>query len=261
MRKIKNVLFRNYYGEVLECDNRMHFFCESIKTAQTTGRFITEQPAFAAGQITTDYSAQAKIIQISFALRDREDDVFLREKVLRVLAPMMPGELIVQDQYDSYRIECYPASVAQPEQDKNDPAIFRWTTDFVADYPFWERGAQKQFSYGRNQVNQTLRYGGMVPVSPVITFPAGGEHVVVISNPVTGGTGFTITTQSKAVTVDCRTMTITDEDGADCSHYLDASAQLDRILMAPGNNTVWGEIPSGGNPIIIKWHDLVVGVI
>ena len=55
--------------------------------------------------------------------------------------------------------------------------------------------------------------------------------------------------------------TITDEDGADCSHYLDASAQLDRILIVPGNNTVWGEIPSGGNPIIIKWYDLVVGVI
>lgn len=261
MRRIKRVIFRNFYGEVLEFDNRVHLFCESIRTVQTTGRFATEQPAFSPGQITTDYSAQAKIIQISFALRDREDDVFLREKVLRVLAPMMPGELIVQDQYDSYRIECYPASVAQPEQDKNDPAIFRWTTDFVADYPFWERGAQKQFSYGKNQVNQTLRYGGMVPVSPVITFPAGGEHVVVISNPVTGGTGFTITTQSKAVTVDCRTMTITDEDGADCSHYLDASAQLDRILIAPGNNNVWGEIPSGGNPIIIKWHDLVVGVI
>lgn len=259
MGHIKKVKFKNCYGEEIVFKKHYPLYFEQINTFGISGRFTVQELAFCDGQQTIDYSASGKTVPAKFAYWDKENDIFKRKKLERVFAPLRPGILTVYDDWDKYEIAAYPSGT--PDFSEPGRNVYKWDVNFISDDPYWKRMPMRSdvFIGGLEKI---INYAGSSESFPVITFPPtnGNSCLLIISNSAGVGTGFTIKTYDKPVTVNCENMDITDSTGEDCSHYLDTSANLSQAYFSPGKNRVYVQDPSREG-IMIKWHEKFSGVI
>lgn len=272
MGHIQKVKFKNCYGEEIVFKKHYPLYFEAINTFGISGRFAVQELAFCDGQQTINYSASGKTILAKFAYWDKENDIFMRKKLERVFTPLRPGTLTVYDDWDKYEITVYPSGV--PDFSEPGRKVYKWDVNFVADDPYWKRMPPKKENlkpvllddydppaYG---CEKTFRYCGSAPSAPIITFPPIGGESAKISIYITNSRGellkLNITTFDKPVTVDCHNMSVTDSSGDDCSHYLDANANIDTPYLTPGENTASLYAPDGAE-VEIKWYEKFSGVI
>lgn len=231
---VKKVIYRNSLGQEVVFDNKI-LFCESIDMTGNSGIHTTETLAFADGQVTTAHQLGAKTIPCSFALKDADRDIWLRDRLAAVFNPLVSGVLTVYDRENKYEIDVYPQNVPVFTKDKKVAFVWRWNVDFVADYPYWRVGVRHTIPLTHNSTKVIYN---PCSVELPLEIDLKGRCTVAVS----GGTEryFYIEPHpdGKSVTVNTKTYKITDESGNNVNYLIDANREIDKITLLPGENTV-----------------------
>lgn len=231
---VKKVIYRNSLGQEVVFDNKI-LFCESIDMTGNSGIHTTETLAFADGQVTTAHQLGAKTIPCSFALKDVNNDFWLRNRLSAVFNPLVSGVLTVYDRENKYEIDVYPQNVSVFTKDKKVAFVWRWNVDFVADYPYWRVGVRHTIPLTHNSTKVIYN-----PCSTELPLEVNlkGRCTFVVTGKEKAS--FTIEPHSdeKFVTVNTRTYKVTDESGNDVNQLISATAELDKVTLLPGTNKV-----------------------
>lgn len=245
---IRKVKFKNSLGEIF-FDNK-NLFCESIDTTGNSVRFISEQLMGTHGNTTLSAWLNAKTIPCVCKLYDRDGNAALRDTVVRILNPLIVGELTVHGEHDTYTIDCRPSEV--PTFTKTDiPSIFSFNIDFIADYPLWRKGHLKNIPL---QAYETVKTIHTMPDTPMkIYFPAN------VGTPFSvNGKGFSISPGHEVgVYVDTKNYTVTGTDGEDYGNLIGFD-NIGKCVLQNGENTIHCPTYQG---VIIYYHELSMGVI
>lgn len=234
---IKKVIYRNELGQEIVFDNKM-LFCESIDMTGSTGVHAAETLAFADGQVTIGHQIAAKTIPCSFALKDVNNDIWLRNRLAEVFNPLTSGTLTVYDRENKYEIDVYPQDVPVFTADKKVKYVYRWNVDFVADYPYWRVGVRQSLPLTHNAYN-TVNNPCSVSLPIKVMFKGRCTFAVLGAR----STSFTVeqlgtVENPQPVTVNTQTYSVTDENGSNVNYLISASAELDKVVLLPGANRV-----------------------
>ena len=234
---MKKVIYRNSLGQEVVFDNKF-LFCESIDMTGNSGIHTTETLAFADGQVTTAHQLGAKTVPCSFALKDVNNDFWLRNRLSAVFNPLVSGVLTVYDRENKYEIDVYPQNVPVFTKDKKVAFVWRWNVDFVADYPYWRVGVKQTVPLTHNSTK--VIYNPCSTELPVeVTFK--GRSTFAVTSKDTASFSierFGTADEPKEVTVHTRTYSVTDEDGKNVNYLISATAELDKVTLLPGTNEV-----------------------
>lgn len=249
--RYRKVIYRNELGQEIIFDCKL-FFCEYIDTLGTPCIANTEQLASVHGQKLISRKLGAKTIPCKFAFKDIYNNDTKRDLLAKIFSPMLSGVLTVYNQWDFYSIDVRPAEmpVIQPES----PRVFKWEVDFIADYPLWRRGIQKQ---------QTLTSAYTVIRSPcTVNLPL--EITFYQSAPFKNNTtnqGFTVNNFSTDfIKVNTLDFSIYNSNGIKASNAVDANDDIGDVYLAPGNNTIFSPTNSE-TPTVIRYWELFEGVM
>lgn len=253
----KRISFKNSIGELIF--DRKRLFCESIDCNGNAVISTVEQLMNCHGSVTISNYLAPKTIPCSFKLVDLDDDPFLRERIVRILNPLVVGTLEVQTETGTYEISCRPTE--SPSFKRTDVYyIFTWTTDFYADYPLWKKTNvihEHEMTYIRDII--TSKSSIDVPVE--ITFRSNqtpfmrqsgnnSSAIVVITSGLT----------ENYLKLDTKDYTAVDSSGNDVSYRVYAADNgIGKMTLCPGENILTGNA-SLEHPITIKWYDLTTGV-
>ena len=240
----KNVIWENDLGQKLIFDN-VKFYVESIDMTGNSCTHTTSSLADADGQATTGHRLEPKTIPCSFALFDDVDDDYVQRLLTQCFFPKIHGRLTVRTETSVYTIDCYPQNEPVFKKDPDLP-IFRWDVDFVADYPYWNKGVEHSVSLNSNYTVIDSRCVYDIPVK--IRFPAEiGQSTVKVESrrkPTDAWTtevdAFTVkgslngVTRDFALTIDTRTLKITDDSGNNVNQWVDVTAAIDKVVIKYG---------------------------
>ena len=229
MRGNKNVIYENSLGQRLFFDNKK-LFIESIDMMGTSGIHAAESLASADGQTSVYHQLGAKTIPCSFALKNINLDDYTKLSIESIFSPKLSGTLTVITKNDVYKIECRPQNMPTFKRDEVK-FVYRFDVDFVADFPYWQKGAEislslsagETFVYSNNPIDLPMK----------IVFPAGPATLFNVN-----GKGFTLKPHTMPLTVDTQTFKITDNQGTNQNRYIDATAQLDEVYFRFGENKI-----------------------
>lgn len=231
MRGNKTAVWRNALGQEIVFDNRT-FFLESIDMTGTAGIHTVESLAMTDGQVTLDHHLGAKTIPCSFAWKDMQDDRWMQAYLTGLFNPTVSGTLTVYTREETYQIDCYPQDFPVFQRDSGVSYVWRWSVDFVADYPYWRKGTQRVHTLTSAQ--STLVSRCPFEIAPDIYLPACGELWLAIN-----GKGMTISAHEEAIVIKTETLeVITADDGENCNYLIDAQYEIDRLRIRYGTNTV-----------------------
>lgn len=256
----KNVVWRNALGQTITFDN-VRFFVEEIDMTGTSGIHTVESLAGTDGQQTVDHHLAAKTIPCSFAVKDVEDDVYMQRYIAQLFSPLGEGTLTVYTRDNKYSIACYPQSVPVFKRDQSVPCVYRFSVDFVADYPYWHKGELIVKTYSSlpgTQSNRTLLSRCPWDIPPDIYLPANANSSVSVrmGTPLKG---FRLLARDFPVIVRCKDFQVVRADtGEDCSQYLDVTAELDSIRIRYGVNNV---VISPDNGASLSYYELSMGEV
>ena len=243
MRGRKTAVWTNDLGMTLRIDNRT-LFLEYIDMTGNSASFTTYGLAGADGQNTVDVSLSPKLIPCTLAFFDRDDDGFMRRFLTGAFNPKVKGTL----------------------------TVFTENVDFVADFPYWKAGAERAVTLDANAVTITSVCPFDIP--PRIYFPANGSDLTfqvqyrlrnsdpwstaVDAFKVKGSLGGT--EREFPLWINVQTLKITDSNGNNVSHWVDASAQTDRAMIRYGENQfVCHGTFSGTERPVLYYHELSQG--
>lgn len=231
---VKKVIYRNSLGQEVVFDNKF-LFCESIDMTGNSGIHTTETLAFADGQVTTAHQLGAKTIPCSFALKDADRDIWLRDRLAAVFNPLVSGVLTVYDRENKYEIDVYPQNVPVFTKDKKVDFVYRWNVDFVADYPYWRVGGIHTQPLMHNR-EQSI-YNPCFMELPLEITLVGRSTLVVIGKDQAS---FSIEPHpdNKSVMINTRNYKVIDSDGNNVNHLISADKELDKVTLIPGENKI-----------------------
>ena len=277
MRGNKTAVWRNGTGQEIVFDNRT-FFLEDIDMTGTSGIHTVESLARADGQVSIAHQLAAKTIPCSFAWYDStQEDDYMREKLTQLFNPLMSGTLTVYTRENVYAIDCYPQDFPVFKRVSGLP-VWRWSVDFVADYPYWRKGAERVFHL-THSVGNSLFSPCPFAIAPVIELKLFGTNpellvngntvMLGISNSERGTSGgLTIDPDfsTRTLVIDTNTLTIKDKrTGADCSYLIDANEDIEALRITRGYNTVvcheqGGQVIAWQNTVL-RYHELSMGEV
>ena len=248
MRGEKNVIYENSFGQRIEFDNKK-LFIENIDMMGNTGIHATESLAFADGQTSVYHKLGAKTIPCSFALKNVDLDFYTKLYLEGIFNPNISGTLTVITKKDIYKIECRPQDV--PAFKRDGKFVYRFDVDFVADFPYWQKGAEisltlstaETFVYSNNPIELPMK----------IVFPADEATPFGVN-----GKGFTLKNHDFQITVNTQNFKVTNSSGQNCNQYIDAAAPIDEMSFKFGQNRIFCPIYSG---VQIFYYDLSLGEI
>lgn len=249
MRGEKNVIYENSLGQRLVFDNRQ-LFIEYIDMIGTTGIHAAESLASADGQTSVYHQLGAKTIPCSFALKNINLDEYTKLCIESIFSPKLSGTLTVITKNDVYKIECRPQNVPTFKRDEVK-FVYRFDVDFVADFPYWQKGAEislslsagETFVYSNNPIDLPMK----------IVFPAGSATLFNVN-----GRGFNLRKHTMPLTVNTQNFKVTNAAGQNKNQYIDATAQLDEVYFHFGENKI---ICSPFNNVQIFYYNLSLGEI
>ena len=258
----KNVVWKNAIGQTLTFDN-VRFFVEEIDMTGTSGLHTVESLAGTDGQQTVDHHLAAKTIPCSFAVKDVEDDMYMQRYIAQIFSPLGEGTLTVYTRNDKYSIACYPQSVPVFKRDQSVPCVYRFSVDFVADYPYWRKGSRIDkavSSYSVESLNRIITSDCPFDIPPDIYFPASESTVNFQLYPLgSSSKSFTILPHDFPVRVITQGFSvINDNDGTDQSQLVNVTAELDEILIRYGKNIV---VASPDNGVRLQYYELSMGEV
>jgi len=258
----KNVVWRNALGQTITFDN-VRFFVEEIDMTGTSGIHTVESLAGTDGQQTVDHHLAAKTIPCSFAVKDVEDDVYMQRYIAQIFSPLGEGTLTVYTRDNKYSIACYPQSVPVFKRDQSVPCVYRFSVDFVADYPYWRKGELIEKTYSGlpgSGSSRTLTSRCPFEIPPDIYIPASSGAVLVqLYLRGAPSQGFRLLARDFPVLVRCKDFKVLNADtGEDCSQYLDVTAELDSIRIRYGVNNV---VISPDNGASLSYYELSMGEV
>ena len=277
MRGNKTAVWRNGTGQEIVFDNRT-FFLEDIDMTGTAGIHTVEPLARADGQVSIAHQLAAKTIPCSFAWYDStQEDDYMREKLTQLFNPLTGGTLTVYTRDNVYAIDCYPQDFPVFKRVSGLP-VWRWEVDFIADYPYWRKGAERVFHLTRS-VGNSLFSPCPFAIAPVIELKLFGTNpellvngntvMLGISNSERGTSGgLTIDPDfsTRTLVIDTNTLTIKDKTTrADCSYLIDANEDIEALRITRGYNTVVCQEQSGQviawQNTVLRYHELSMGEV
>lgn len=248
MRGEKNVIYENALGQRIVFDNKK-LFIESIDMTGNTGIHAVESLAFADGQTSVYHQLGAKTIPCSFALKNINIDMYTKLYLESIFNPNISGTLTVITKNDIYRIDCRPQDV--PTFKRDGRLVYRFDVDFVADFPYWQKGAEIPLSL--SAVETYVYSNNPIDLPMKIIFPAGEATPFGVN-----GRGFTLKSHDFPITVNTQNLRVTNASGQNCNQYIDATAPLDEISFKFGKNRIFCPVYSG---VQIFYYDLSLGEI
>lgn len=262
MRVRKTAVWEDILGQRIVFDNKT-FFIESIDMTGTSGVNTVENLAFADGQKTIRRRLGAKTIPCSFSYNDIRHDEYIHKMLPKLFIPSIPGKLTVFTPTAEYSIDCSPQAVPVYSRDQDVSFVYRWNVDFIADFPYWRKGAciDKAVSdFSLSGLNRIVSSDCPFNIAPEIYFPA-SENTVNFQLYPLGSTSksFSILPHDFPVRVITQDFSvINDNDGTDQSQLVNVTAELDEILIRYGNNIVVASPDSG---VRLQYYELSMGEV
>lgn len=263
MRKITYTNSSNgLSAEFSSDDPLMHLDLKNFNGSSVGAAAITYKPVEFDGQKTISTSLSARTISLPVEFTARENNSYsrksafaVRDKLLRVFAPLDEGWLVWTDGTESRRIKCRTAET--PQFTEHLPFLFSATFSLIADYPYWESTKEHsiELSSGYHTVTVTNSCGLAVPVC--IDVPSGGSQPAILLKNTGAGIGFEIAPEQDC-TVDTRECTVTYADGTFASHLLTTNSEYFKLL--PGENYISALDIGGSGGAVLRWRDLYLGV-
>ena len=214
----------------------------------TAGVHAVQSLAFADGQATVSHQLSAKTIPCSFALKNINLDEYTKLCIESIFSPKLSGTLTVITKNNVYKIECRPQNVPSFKRD-TVPFIYRFDVDFVADFPYWQKGAEISLSLS---TAETIVYSNNPIDLPMkIIFPAGPATLFNVN-----GKGFNLRSHTMPLTVNTQNFKVTNSSGQNKNQYVDATAQLDEVYFKYGQNKI---ICSPFSGVQIFYYNLSLG--
>lgn len=264
MRGKKNMIFRNALGQEVVFDNRT-LFLESIDMIGAPGIHAAESLAGADGQQTICHQLGPKTIPCGLALKAVGDVEWLKNRLSEVFFPGHgnAGTMTVVTQYGRYEIECYPANVPSFTMAENDGA-YRFNVDFVADYPYWRKGAKQSITFTRGAVNSYyIQSRCPYEICPDIYLPASSSdtQMTIVASDVVGGPTLSFLAHDFPIILSTRKFDMRNANtGALCTNYLNPNVPVDDLRIRYGKNFV--KVLSGvQDGIVVSWYELSMGEI
>lgn len=253
--RVKKVIYKNCYGEEITFTRHFPLYVEKINTFGITGRFTSDSIIGSPGQYTAFLGDSGKTITAEFAYWNRlRDDMTLR-KIERVFTPLKTGLLTVFDEDDMiYTIEAYPN--AMPVFQRSG-SVLRWTVNFQADYPYWEKGYEDIVVTVPAHVATAVHNPGMIPVSPVLVLPQYGQSRTISKTSGQAASFSVDSSPDHELTVNTRNFKVVDENGNNKNNLLYASAELDEFFLEPGVNYLY----CMQSAFTVKFKELAAGVM
>lgn len=246
---LKKVKYRNSLGQEVIFDNKI-FFCERIDMTGTSGVHTSDTLAFSDGQITTNHQLSPKTIPCDFAFKDKNNDVWARLRLAEIFNPTINGILTVYSQDTIYKIDVYPQDFPTFTPDSTVPYVYRWSVDFIADYPYWRVGSEKTIELISAIFKFNSRCSVNIPVT--IYFPAN------VSTPFNiNGKGFTLRSCEVPLFVNTKDFSVKNADGINFNNKIDAETELDNIFLKFGENIIFCPQFTG---VKLSYQNLSVGV-
>lgn len=246
MRKI--VQYKNEQGLSMVFGDTAPCYAEKIDATSLSGVFSSDTLARSAGQITTYKTFGARTVVCDFAVVGTDK----LDMIIQLFNPSLSGVLTIISESGTYEIECYPTAVPTIQKDSNAYALYRFSVDFVCDYPYFREVGQivKPLTQGEN----IIRTRTSAPTPPQIYIPDCSNGATVSTNIAT----ITIVPNNYAIIVDTRLFTAVNAVGADVTSLIDLSSNIEEFRLNYGKNTV---ILSETSTAELRYYNLVLGVI
>ena len=209
--RIKKVIFKNCYGEEITFTRHFPLYVEKIDTFGYSGRFNSDKLIDSPGQFTSSFDVSGKV--------------------------MKTGLLTVFDTDDMiYRIDAYPT--AAPAFQRTGRVI-RWSVNFSADYPYWEKGYEDITAEVPANVVTAVYNPCMISVPPILILPPYGARTIEKIKPGTWTTvkRFSVNdyTDGKLI-INTKNFSVVNENGENKNNVLYTNAELDEMFLEPGVN-------------------------
>ena len=250
---LKRVKYRNSLGE-LDFDGR-RLYCEEIDCCGLGSISSSEQLMSTHGTKTSSVYLAGRSIPCRFKLVDLDDDADLRERVVRMLSPLIEGTLEVRTELATYTIRCRPTEM--PVIKRTDVFyVWQWDTTFYADYPLWQRGNVMHTARTPDYTEFTVYSGSGVEVPMIIRFYGNTSFFRnVTQGTIIGLQNFP--SGAQWVEVNTKEFTVKDDSGTDRSYCINPDYNIGGIKLLPGNNTILCSVAG----VDIRWYDYALGVI
>ena len=250
----KKIRYKNIRGMSLCFGDKRPYYLEKIDATSLSGVFSADSFARFPGQVTNFRNVNARSVVCDFAIQITDRDKSIIEDVIALFNPLLPGVLTIDTDSGTYEIDCCPSAVPSILPDDKVPSVYRFSIDFVCDYPYFRKPVpitEKIFQaetkiYSYSSVDTPLK----------IHFPAGG----IFTNRTTGQ-GFSISPASDGVgvTVDTKNFAITDDNGNDVSNLISIADDIGDVYLQQGWNAIF--CVCDVLPVTISYDILVQGVI
>lgn len=262
MRGKKNLSYRNELGQEVVFDNRV-LYLEAIDMIGTPGIHTAESLAMSDGKRTIRHQLGPKTIPCSFAVKDVGNVEWLKNRLTEVFFPKLSSTMTVETMYGHYEIECYPLNVPTFRMAEND-GVWRFDVDFVADYPYWRKGAKQSITFTRGAVNSYyIQSRCPYEICPDIYLPASSSdtQMTIVASDVAGGPTLSFLAHDFPITLSTRKFDMRNANtGELCTNYLNPNVPLDDMRIRYGKNFV--KVLSGvQDGIVVSWYDLSMGEI
>ena len=262
MRGKKNLSYRNELGQEVVFDNRV-LYLEAIDMIGTPGIHTAESLAMSDGQRTIRHQLGPKTIPCSFAVKDVGNVEWLKNRLTEVFFPKLSSTMTVETMYGHYEIECYPLNVPTFRMAEND-GVWRFDVDFVADYPYWRKGAKQSITFARGAVNSYyIQSRCPYEICPDIYLPASSSdtQMTIKASDVVGGPTLSFLAHDFPIILSTRTFDMRNANtGELCTNYLNPNVPLDDMRIRYGKNFV--KVISGvQDGIVVSWYELSMGEI
>lgn len=251
MNKRKTIKYTNEQGLSLEFGDTAPMYLEKIDATSLSGVFSADTLARSAGQITTYKTFGARAVPCDFAVVINKENAYLLDEIIALFNPSVSGVLTITAGSGIYEIDCYPQSVPNIKMDSEVYHVYRFSIDFVCDYPhFRQKGIiTRSLSLGENIVN--IR--STVP-TPVEIYIPNCEKGAVLSIPTAT---IKVLPCNYAVTVNTRLFTAVNSQGYEVN-AIDVSSNIEEFRLNYGKNIV---TLGGTDTAALRYYNLFLGVI
>ena len=255
------VRYTNAYGEQLIFDNKV-LFCEEMHIGAAPAKYNAQPRAFDDGQYSSDYKTEPLPLSFRFALRDRENNEFLRNKVVDVFTSTKPGTITVYTENEKYTIQAH--LVARPDLQRVGSRIYRWEASFVADLPYWKKGSVMLEKELALPGSAAIISRSPLPVPVIIEIHATGQ-VYIHNDSNNEWIYMTIPEGYSAlpVSIDTENFNVKNALGTNVNQFISSEHDIGDFCIEPGSNSIsvgWYG-PGSGEKVKIKWWELKGGII
>lgn len=251
MGRRKTVIYTNCYGQEIFFDNRV-FFCEEIKLSGGAAKYSSLALSYSDGQVTSGYGAEPLPIHFRFSFFDRQNNEYLRNRLMDVFTPTEPGVLKIYTENEVYSIDVH--LTARPEIKRTGRRVYTGEADFTADFPYFRKGVRMS-EITTDDTHTEIISRSPVKLFPVITFFGGAR----IRNDTTGS-GFSVSKyfgSAEYITVDTNTFKVRDNNGNDVNYLIAGNEDIGDVFLMPGENDIY----CTRSGTVIRWWELRGGII